>query len=396
MAKLFVIESEEGAKVPFLRGILTRSLQDAGLGFEDAYEFASQVRNALSDESQIQSWELRRLVAEHLRKGGEEDVAKRYAAGVEGAKTIQIVGEEGNLDPFSADFHAKSLEQCGIAAEDARYLSRMLDRHLTKRGRTEISKAYLSKLTYRMLVRETDDKTAQRYLVWRQFKRSGTPLLLLIGGTAGSGKSTLATELASRLDIFRTQSTDMLREIMRAMLPERLLPILHRSSFEAWRVLPETSGPMDVEDKIAHGYRGQTDLVSVLCEAVVQRAVRESVSMVLEGVHIDATTIKRLRESDDIIVVPIMLAILKKEVWRKRIRGRGRAANQRRAQRYLQSFETIWQLQSHLLSEADGEEISIVVNEDREGTISEVLRIIGDSLSAELEPTLKKVFPANA
>ena len=221
-------------------------------------------------------------------------------------------------------------------------------------------------------------------------------LLLLIGGTAGSGKSTLATELASCLDIFRTQSTDMLREIMRAMLPERLLPILHRSSFEAWRVLPEISGPMDFEDKIAHGYRGQTDLVSVLCEAVVQRAVRESVSMVLEGVHIDATTVNRLRESGDIIVVPIMLAVLKQEVWRKRIQGRGRAANQRRAQRYLKSFETIWQLQSHLLSEADGEDISIVVNDDRESTIAEVLRIIGDTLSAVLEPTVKKVFPANA
>ncbi len=396
MAKLFVIESEEGTKVPFLRGILTRSLQDAGLGFGEAYEFASRVRDDLSDESQIQSWELRRLVAEHLRKGGEEMVAKRYAAGVEGAKAVKIVSEDGNLDAFSVDVHSKSLEQCGIAADDARYLSRMLDRHLAKRGRTEVSKSYLGKLTYRMLVRETDAKTAQRYLVWRQFKRSGTPLLLLIGGTAGSGKSTLATELASRLDIFRTQSTDMLREIMRAMLPERLLPILHRSSFEAWRALPEISDPMDFEDKIAHGYRGQTDLVSVLCEAVVQRAVRESVSMVLEGVHIDATTVKLLRESDDIIVVPIMLAILKQEVWRKRIQGRGRAANQRRAQRYLKSFDTIWQLQSHLLSEADGEEISIVVNDDRESTIAEVLRIIGDSLSAELEPTLKKVFPAGA
>ena len=395
MAKLFVIESE-GTKVPFLRGILTRSLQDSGLAFEEAYEYASKVRDALRDESEIPSWELRRLVTEHLRKASQEDIAERYAAGMAGAKTVKILGEDGNLEAFSVDLHSKSLEMCGIAIEDARYLSRMLVRHLTKRGRMKISKSYLGRLTYRMLARETDGKTAQRYLVWRQFKRSGRPLLLLIGGTAGSGKSTLATELASRLDIFRTQSTDMLREIMRAMLPERLLPILHRSSFEAWRVLPETSGQMDFEDKIAHGYRGQTDLVSVLCEAVVQRAVRESVSMVLEGVHIDATTVNRLRESDSIIVVPIMLAILKQEVWRKRIRGRGQAANQRRAQRYLKSFDTIWQLQSHLLSEADGEDISIVVNDDRESTIAQVLRIIGDTLSAVLEPTVKKVFPASA
>lgn len=394
MAKLFVVESDEGTKVPFLRGILTRSLQSVGLGFEEAYEYASQVRDGLNEESQVHSWELRRLVAEHLRKAGEEAIAERYAEGASVVKAVQILGEEGNLEPFSADSHSKSLELCGIPTETARYLSVMLSRHLVKRGRAQVSKSYLGRLTYRMLVREIDRKSAQRYLVWRQFKRSGTPLLLLIGGTAGSGKSTLATELASRLDIFRTQSTDMLREIMRAMLPERLLPILHRSSFEAWRVLPETAGPLDFEDKIAHGYRGQTDLVSVLCEAVVQRAVRENVSMVLEGVHIDASTVNRLRENDEIIVIPVMLAILKQEVWHKRIRGRGRAATQRRAQRYLKSFDAIWQLQSQLLSDADGNDITIVVNDDRESTIDEVLRIIGDTLSAHLEPALKQVFPS--
>jgi len=391
MAKLYVIESDEGSKVPFLRGILTRSLQDVGLGFEEAYEYASQVRETLEDESQIPSWELRRLVLEHLREGGKDDIAERYATGASGNKTIEIVGDDGTSEPFSADLHSKSLELCGIEVEHARYLSRVLSVHLAKRRRHRMDKAYLVRLTYRLLARETDDKTAQRYLVWRHFKRSGTPLLLLIGGTAGSGKSTLATELASRLDVFRTQSTDMLREIMRAMLPERLLPVLHRSSFEAWRALPETNGPIDFESTIAQGYRGQTDLVGVLCEAVVQRAVRESVSMVLEGVHIDAKTVELLRENQDIIVVPVMLAILKEDVWRKRIHGRGRAANQRRSQRYLKSFESIWQLQSHLLSEADKESISIVVNDEREGAISEILRIIGDTLSSELAPDPKKL-----
>ena len=44
--------------------------------------------------------------------------------------------------------------------------------------------------------------------------------------------------LASRLDIVRTRSTDMLPEIMRVMVPERLLPVLHRSSFNAWKAPP--------------------------------------------------------------------------------------------------------------------------------------------------------------
>ena len=205
-------------------------------------------------------------------------------------------------------------------------------------------------MTYRALARDVDKRTAQRYLVWRDFKRSGIPLLLLIGGTAGSGKSTLATGLASRLDIFRTQSTDMLREIMRMMMPERLMPVLHRSSFEAWRALPESGGPLAHEDRIADGYRSQTGLLAVACEVVVQRAVRERVSMVLEGVHIDANTVKRLQGTGEIIVVPIMLAILKQDELHKRIRGRGSTALQRRAQRYLKSFDSIWPISRRISS----------------------------------------------
>ena len=45
----------------------------------------------------------------------------------------------------------------------------------------------------------------------------------------GTGKSTLATELAHRLGIVRTQSTDMLREVMRTMIPAHLMPALHVS-----------------------------------------------------------------------------------------------------------------------------------------------------------------------
>ena len=394
MAKLYVIDSKEGTKIPFLRGILTRSLQDVGVDFEEAYDLASKVRDLLSEEAQIESWELRKLVAGQLRESHGKNIADRYVSKVQGANTVVILGDEGQATAFSVEVHSKSLEVCGVSGEDARNLSRRLGQHLVARQRRQVSKSYLGRLTYRMLARESDQRLAQRYLVWRDFKRSGIPLLLLIGGTAGSGKSTLATGLASRLDIFRTQSTDMLREIMRMMMPERLMPVLHRSSFEAWRALPESTAPLEQEDRIADGYRSQAELLTAACEVVVQRAVRERVSMVLEGVHIDASAVKRLQGSGEIIVVPIMLAILKRDVLHKRIRGRGTTALQRRAQRYLKSFDSIWQLQSYLLSEADREQISIVVNDDREDTIAEVLRIIGDTLSARLEPTLKRVFPA--
>ena len=394
MAKLLVINAGEGTEVPFLRGMLTRSLQDIGLEFDEAYDLASDVKDSLSDRTTIETSELRQCVSARLREIHSEYLANRYASQIDATHQIMIRSDEGQLVPFSGEAHSKSLELCGIGNEDARNLSRILSRHLVARNRREINTSYLGRLTYRMLLREVGKKAAQRYLVWNDFNKSGMPLLLLIGGAPGSGKSTIATALASQLDIFRAQSTDMLREVMRMMTPERLLPVLHRSSFDAWQALPKSDGQGDQEDIIVAGYRSQTELLMVSCEAVVQRAVRERVSMVLEGVHIDPAAVRRLMGGDDIVVVPVMLGIFKQGMLRKRIRGRGGKAPQRRSERYLKNFDAIWHLQSYLLSEADKEQISIVANEDRDSTVAEILGIIADTLSARLNPTLKQVFPA--
>ena len=45
MAKIIVEDREEHTRVPFLRGILIRSLQDAGLPFDTAYELATEIRS---------------------------------------------------------------------------------------------------------------------------------------------------------------------------------------------------------------------------------------------------------------------------------------------------------------------------------------------------------------
>lgn len=394
MAKLVVIDSEGGTKVPFLRGILTRSLQDVGLDFDEAYDLASDVRDSLSGQTRVKTADLRKRVAARLREVHGDYLANRYASGVESMDQVMVRSDEGQLAPFSEEIQRKSLELCGIGTEDARNLSRMLGRHLVTRNRKEIDSSYLGRLTYRLLLREVDKRAAHRYLVWRDFRRGGVPLLLLIGGAPGTGKSTIATALASQLDIFRTQSTDMLREVMRMLTPERLLPVLHRSSFDAWRALPGDDLSGDPEEMIASGYRSQTELLTVACEAVVQRAVRERVSMVLEGVHINPAVVRRLRDSGEVFVVPVLLAVLKQDVLRKRIRGRGGKVPQRRAERYLENFDAIWHLQSYLLAEADREKIPIVANDDKADTVAEILQIIGDKLATKLEPTLKQVFPA--
>lgn len=393
MAKVTVVNSDDGARVPFLRGILTRSLQEAGMRFDEAYELASNVRDAMADRDEITTAELRAEVIRRLKPFENSQITKSYQEKLRSPAPILVRDSHGHLTPFSRSRHQQRLECSGLSAESAFEITRSVYDHLLKQRTTEINSHHLGGLTYGCLKKEVGEREAHHYLVWAEFINSGRPLILLIGGTAGCGKSTIATEVTSRLGIVRTQSTDMLREVMRMLIPERLLPVLHSSSFNAWRALAhQMDDVLDEKAQLKIGYRRQAELVAVACEAVLQRALREQTSVVLEGVHVRPSLLKTIPQEPPAVIVPIMLAVLKKEQLRQRIKGRGTKVVLRRAERYLRHFDAIWELQDMLLAEADQGGVAIVANVDKERTVRDVMVTIVSELEKDFKSKPKDVF----
>ncbi len=394
MAKTLVVDPAQHTRVPFLRGILTRSLQDAGLAFDEAYAMASHIRHDLLDTSEITTKELQERVVMQLHEGHDPGVVQRYLTPPRGPEAVLIRYPDEHLVPFSRAQHRRLLEACGLLPDEStRVTTRILD-HLLKKKRREISWARLAKLTHRYLKRDLSREVADRYVSWTEFVNSGRPLLLLIGGTAGCGKSTISTELGTRLDIVRTQSTDMLREVMRTVFPKRLLPTLHTSSFNAWQALPGHGEEAGVsEPTLADGYRAQAHLVAVACEAVIGRAIRERVSLILEGVHVNPGLIEEIPVDPDVTTVGIMLAVLNPSELRKRIRGRGSNVPQRPSARYLRHFDAVWQLQSFLLSEADRAGMPIVANDTKDKTIHEIVSVIHAALPEPGRLAARRTLP---
>ena len=396
MAKIFVEDQEDNTRVPFLRGILIRSLQDAGTPFDAAYELATEIRHELDDTSLITTDDLRQRVLKLLKARTGQDVITRYEK-QKSSFAIQVEQRDGQLTPFYRLEYQQHLETIGLNSEEAMDIVATVYKHLVDRRIETIQSRRLGELTYRYLRQSSGlgPAVAHRWLVWRDFVNSGRPLIFLIGGTAGCGKSTIATTLANRLDIVRTQSTDMLREVMRIMMPRELMPVLHTSSFTAWTALPgkpEPSNDEVSETLLVNGYRSQADLLAVAIEAVIQRALRERVSLILEGVHIHPAVLEKLAKTDDAIVMPVMLGVLKRKQLQRRIRGRGTDAPQRRGDRYLKHFDEIWRLQSYLLSEADQANIPIVINTDRDKVFREIMRITIETLAKDFDNTPQAVF----
>jgi len=394
MSKILVEDPEEDTRVPFLRGILIRSLQDAGINFDEALEFASAIRSELNSTSVITTSELRERVITRLKHSFRPDLVSRY----EGRKRsfmIQVEANDGQFSAFSLSEYCKCLETIGLKADEARSVAETVSVHLLKRESGNIQSDYIAYFTYRLLRQSKNfgPAVAHRWLVWRDFMDSGRSLIFMIGGTAGCGKSTTAADLASRLNIVRTQSTDMLREVMRAMVPKHLQPILFESSYTAWKKLPHSNvHQMKKEELLIEGYCTQADIMSVAIKAVIQRTLRENVSLILEGVHVHPAYIENLVKNKDAVVIPIMLGVIKRKKLQRRISGRSTKVPQRRAATYLSYFDGIWGLQTYLLSEADKVDCTIIINDSRDDVLREIMLTTIKKLAEEFDKTPEQVF----
>ena len=78
MSKLFVVNEEYDIKVPFLRGMLVKSLQSAGLEFIDAYALAGDIRDEFEDQEIVTTQEMRERIEEILKEEHPDAILSRY------------------------------------------------------------------------------------------------------------------------------------------------------------------------------------------------------------------------------------------------------------------------------------------------------------------------------
>ena len=380
MAKLLVQDERLDTRIPFLRGMLIRSLQNAGLEFDDAFRIANDIRTIYDRSKVVTTAELRDRVsailqAHHplaLTRYRKEDIYK---------ENLHVVHPNDQLEPFSRAVHTNRLTICTLSQQRANAITRRIHSRLIREKRNRITTRQLSRMTYQEVHQDLGQQLADGYLIWNDFLSSHTPLIVLIGGVPGSGKSTLATELASRLNVVRTQSTDMLREVMRVLIPQRLSPVLHTSSFQAGQQLHRHDYvDLDDDTRLLDGFARQAEMVEVACDAVIRRAISEQVSIIIEGVHIKPTLLRQIPNSGA-VVVPVMLGVLDRQRLINHLKGRSIHANRRRVEHYLNAMDQLWQLQTALLSEADNAGIHIVNNLHRPQTVSELIAIINQAIS---------------
>lgn len=374
--KLFVIDSATGQKVPFLRGVLVQSLAAVGLSFSDAYKVSQRVRGLL--DASEEAWDTVRLgkqVAEELEQGFGAEARRVYEVGKEQDQPVRVT-KIGRDEQFSVGLLSRHLEGCGIRHAEAREGARLVQEALRDRGEPVIDRLGLRRVVYETLKATCCAGAADRFLSRCRYDDSGEPLIVLIGGATGAGKSTVAARLAYLLDIVRTQSTDMMREIIRCYLVPHVAPTLGYSSFDAWQGLPEIAHmPRQTmtDNPVVSGFLAQFGTVKVALEATIQRAVKERDDLIVDGVHVLPTLLDLSAVREKAVVVPLVLAVTTIGRLGDQLKRRSREEPDRDSNRHRESLEAIWDLQGFMVDQAEKAGIAVIGNWDLEETVEQVI-----------------------
>ena len=378
MAKRTVI-TKHGDDIPFLRGILVKSIVRTGLSFDDAYELAQTIRDDLDDDFEINYSELSAMTAELIEKKHGIEFRQAYEECPHIVPENIVVHTMSKDVPFSPAILAYDLEAYGIESSIAITTSQTVLRQLNQLDQDEIDSSEIDLLTYRCLREDFSQKIADSFISWKAFEDSEKSLLLLIGGVTGVGKSTVSHEICYKLDIPQIQSTDMIREIIRAYLAPPFVPLLQYSSFEAFKAIPDVKSKRGLFKKsppVVEGFLSQLSILQPALQSSINRALLEENHIIIEGVHILPTEIDLALARDKAVIVPVMLANTSKSSLKKQLTRRGSEQIERPSRRYIDNLDNIWALQSYLLKTADNAEIPILTNTSIKDTVNSILALI--------------------
>jgi 2-phosphoglycerate kinase len=281
---------------------------------------------------------------------------------------------EGDL-PYSKGLLARALMATGVTAERAYDLALRVERDLSVRGETTVDLGRLEDLAQEVLGDDGGAQVVRRLRRYEELKELDVPVVLLIGGATGTGKSTVATEVAYRLGITRVTSTDVVRQTMRAFFSREFMPSIHTSSFEA--ATAATSADAEV-DPVLSGFLEQTRNVLVGVHAVVERALQEGWSMVIEGVHLVPGMLAPVQGA---VVVHCVLAIDDEVDHASHFWVRDAVSDGLRpVQKYLHALDDIRLIQDEIVERAHRAGSAVLVNSEMERAVAAVMELVLESV----------------
>jgi len=278
---------------------------------------------------------------------------------------LPLGGEYGL--PYSRGLMARALVAVGVAPDRAYALARRVGIDIAMRDTEVVELDRLEALAVEILGEEEGGEAVRQLRRYQALRELDLPIVILIGGATGTGKSTVATEIAYRLGITRVNSTDFIRQTMRAFFSHDFMPSIHYSSFEAGVAMPEA------DDPLVSGFLEQSRNVLVGVQASIERALQEGWSMVLEGVHLVPGLLPAIEGGA--VSSACVLKICDETAHAQHFFSR-EAGTERPMAKYLDRFDEIRRLQDYIVGRAERRGVPVIENESADAATATVAELV--------------------
>jgi len=299
---------------------------------------------------------------------------------------VNVVVKEGRSTiPFSRGILMRSIVRSGLDEARSYGLAMNIKSELIEKRRRSIDALELFNVVKNKLS-DIDPNFAEKYKLWRDIRNHEEPILILLGGVSGTGTTTVGAELGHRLGIRRVIGTDTIREVMRKIIAQDLLPTIHASSYDAWKKMKVPVSPE--YDKIIMGFRTQAERIAVGVEALMDRALYECISAVIEGTHLVPGFIdKKYMNMQNVFF--FILDIEDEKEHRARFHARS-YETKRASNKYLRNFRSIRRIHEDVIDKAKSQRVRIIENDDLERTTNEITNIVMDEMIKLMKEKDKK------
>jgi len=369
----------------FSKRTLAHSMEKFGLSFKEAYAVAKNVEQQLrmSGSETVEEDMLAHVVAVTLEARFGREARLRYEATLSDPVDLYVVESDGTRLPYSRGILARSLMPIGLAPELAYALAKRTEEVLWQSGKRRVYRSEVRRLVNRLLNEEAGGDFARRYALLHRLREAEQPVIILVGGAPGVGKSTVAAELGYRLGIPRMVSTDSVRQALRSLISKELSPLLHESSYTAWRaeLLPVELEQAQLDPvRVIRGFRVQIQQLATAVNAIIERNIQENMSLVMEGIHL-VPGLSPLGTFENALVVEVMLSVEDEDNHRDHFALRERQTHARRDQDvYLDHYREIRILHDYLVDRARAEGVPVVDASDLDHAVDRAMELILNAL----------------
>lgn len=276
------------------------------------------------------------------------------------------VEKENRIYPFSRGILARSILPTGLSLDSIYDIVEEVRTHFAGASSAIPASEIHEKVADILDQKELFDEK-RRFRLSRKIEQNEKPLVILLGGTSGIGKSTIAAALTRRLGIERVIGTDEVREVMRYMLPQDLVPTLHQSSYDAGEVL---SGP-EFPENLLVGFSRQANLVNRGVHAYIKRIEKEGLKAIFNGVHL-VPGILELDKYQSVQFFHYILTLENKEEHIRRFHFRAKGSY-RDADRYIDRIDRIRDIQKYYIEQNNQSDSTRIENHDINMTVTKII-----------------------